>query len=137
MSLWHCPAHIHITGLFITSDPGAGDAGLRVSISPELWGLRALPCPPSGQVGHDSGARPPSTGGGFWTPGCSPLNGSSCFVSEIKEQGGRSGGHIAIPYPWWEDFSDWTLVLWARAPSGYPLSTCMHTMVTWLSAERV
>ena len=97
MTLWRCPTHTHITGLYITSDPGLGDAGLHVSIIPKLWGLHALP---SGQVGHYLGTRPPTAGGSFWKPGCSPLYGSSCFVCEIEEQGRWSGVHIAIPYPW-------------------------------------
>ena len=100
VSLWCCPAHIHITGLYITSDPGMGNAGLRVSIIPELWGLRALHCPLSEQVGHNPNARLPSTGGGFQTPGCGPLNGSSCLICKVEEQGGRLGVCIAIPYPW-------------------------------------
>ncbi|KAM7225330.1 hypothetical protein CapIbe_023307, partial [Capra ibex] len=50
VSLWHCPAHIDITGLYITFDTGVGDAGLCMSIIPELLGLCALHCPLSGQV---------------------------------------------------------------------------------------
>ena len=99
VSLWYCPTCIHITGLYITSDPGAGDAGLCISITPELWGLCALYCLLSVQVGHNPGARPPSTGGGFRTAGCSPLNRSNCLICEIEEKGGRSGVCIAIPYP--------------------------------------
>ena len=108
MSLWCYPTRIHIAGLYITSDPGEGDAGLRISITPELWGLCALHCLLSVQVGHDPGARHPSTGGGFRTAGCGPLNQSNCLICEIEEQGGRSGVCIAIPYPWLEDFSEWT-----------------------------
>ncbi|MXQ98180.1 hypothetical protein E5288_WYG020471 [Bos mutus] len=52
-----------------------------------------------GKVGHDPGARPPSTGGGFRTAGCGPLNRSNCLICEIEEKGGRSGVCIAIPYP--------------------------------------
>ena len=85
---WHCPACTHITGLYITSDTGVGDAGFHVSITPMLLGLRALHCPPSGQVCHDLSTTPASTGGGFWTPGCGLLNGSSRLVCEIEDQGG-------------------------------------------------
>ena len=72
LSLWHCPACTHITGLYITSDLGVRDAGFHVSITPMLWGLCGLHCLPSGQVGHDPHATPPSTGGGFQTPACGP-----------------------------------------------------------------
>ena len=85
VSLWHCPTHIHITGLYITFDTRVGDAGLCVSIIPEFWGLCALHCPLSGQVGHNPNAGLPSTGRGFQTAGCSALNGSNCLVCEIKE----------------------------------------------------
>ena len=85
VSLWHCPTHIHITGLYITFDTGVGDAGLCVSIIPEFWGLCALHCLLSGQVGHNPNSGLPSTGRGFQTAGCSALNGSSCLVCEIKE----------------------------------------------------
>ena len=99
MSLWRCATCIHITGLYITSDLGSGDAGLHVSIIPKLLGLH-VHCLPSEQVGHYPGARPPSTGGGSWTPVYGPLNGSSCFGCEIEEQGGQCGVCIAIPYQW-------------------------------------
>ncbi|CAI9181345.1 unnamed protein product, partial [Rangifer tarandus platyrhynchus] len=82
---WHCPARTHITGLYITSHTGVGDAGFHVSITPMLWSLLALHCPPSGQVRNDLGATPASTGGGFWTPGCGLLNGSSSIKSFIRE----------------------------------------------------
>ena len=77
-----------------------GDAGLHVSITPKLWGLHALHCPPSGQDGHDPGATPTRTGEDFQTPGCSSQNGSNSLVCENKEQGGQTGVHIVIPYPW-------------------------------------
>lgn len=44
------------------------------------------------------GPRPPSTGRGLldtrFLDTSSPLNGSSCFVSDIKEQEGLSGGTL-------------------------------------------
>ena len=100
VSLGCCPALIHITGLYITFDTEVGDAGLHVSITPKLWGLCALHCPPSGQDGHVPGATPTSTGADFQTPGCGSQNGSSCLVCKDKEQGGRTGVCIVIPYPW-------------------------------------
>ena len=99
VSLCCCPALIHITGLYITFDTEVGDAGLYVSITPKLWGLWGLHCPPSGQVGHDLGATTLSTGGGFWTPGCGPQNGSS-LVCENEKQGGWTEVCVAIPYSW-------------------------------------
>ena len=76
-----------------------GDAGFHMSITPKLWGLWGLHCPPSGQVGHDMGATTLSTGGGFWTPGCGPQNGSS-LVCENEKQGGWTEVCVAIPYSW-------------------------------------
>ena len=43
---------------------------------------------------------PTSTGGDFQTLGCGSQNGASCLVYKDKEQGGRSGMCIVIPYPW-------------------------------------
>ena len=99
VSLCFCPALIRITGLYITFDTEVGDAGLHVSITPKLWGLCALHCPPSGQDGHVPGVTPTSTGADFQTPGCSSQNGSSCLVCKDKEQGGRTGVCIVISYP--------------------------------------
>lgn len=80
---------------------------------------------------------PTSTGGDFQTLGCGSQNGSSCLVCKDKEQGGRSGMCIVIPYPWLEDFSEGTLALWVGDLSSYPLSTSVPTMVTWPSTEWV
>ena len=63
VSLCCCPALIRITGLYIMFDTEVGDAGLHVFITPKLWGVCALHCPPSGHDGHDPGATPTSTGG--------------------------------------------------------------------------
>lgn len=66
VSLWHCPAHIDITGLYIRLTQGWGDAGLCVSIIPELLGLCVLftvLC--LGRFGQNLNARLPSTGRGF------------------------------------------------------------------------
>ena len=37
----------------------------------------------------------------------------------------------------WEAFSEWTLMRWAGAPFGYPVRTCVPTVVTWPSTEMV
>ena len=59
------------------------------------------------------------------------------FSLQEQGQGRRPGVCIAIPYSWWEDFSERTLMRWAGAPSGYPVRTCVPTVVTWTSTEKV
>ncbi|KAG5193937.1 hypothetical protein MJG53_019979 [Ovis ammon polii x Ovis aries] len=84
--------------------------GLAVAAVHESGPLRVAEYQ-EGKVGHDPGARHPSTGGGFRTAGCDPLNRSNCLICEIEEQGGRSGVCIAIPYPWLEDFNPLNVLL--------------------------
>lgn len=57
----------------------------------------------------------------------------SCLVCEIKGRKGRLECAL-LSHTHGEDFREWTLMLWGRAPSGYPLST--YVLVEVAGCER-